>query len=255
MARWAQIWAPKLGPKSGPPNLGPKLFPNWDTVLKRRTGDPFSGPCLGSENGANFANKLGSEFEKRAAKRKLANLPQTANISPSRSLGKRAAEKIKATTFRCGLNPHELFTTLWSNRLQLLSWRHETRLRRYLICFDWSMRQMSRPQPARPPLATRTYLDHCKPVARRRATKKAWLGGPKFGPQNWVPNLDPKFGPQTLPQLGHCLEKKDRGPFFGALPGVRKWSQLCKQVGVWVRKKGSEEKAGKPAAKLPTYLL
>ena len=117
--------------------------------------------------------------------------------------------------------------------------------------FDWSMRQMSRPQPARPPLATRTYLDHCKPVARRRATKKAWLGGPKFGPQNWVPNLDPKFGPQTLPQLGHCLEKKDRGPFFGALPGVRKWSQLCKQVGGLSSKKGQRRESWQTCRKLP----
>ena len=86
-------------------------LPQLGHCLEKKNRDPFSGPCLGSENGANFANKLGSEFEKRAAKRKLANLPQTA-----RSLGKRAAEKIKATTFRSGLNPHELFATLWSNR-------------------------------------------------------------------------------------------------------------------------------------------
>ena len=65
-------------------NLFAKLAPFSDPRQgpEKKDRDPFSGPCLGSENGANFANKLLSEFEKRVAKRKLANLPQTANISP-----------------------------------------------------------------------------------------------------------------------------------------------------------------------------
>ena len=107
---------------------------------------------------------------------------------------------------------------------------------------------MSRPQPAQLLLATRKNLDYCKPVARRPATKKAWLGGPKFGPQNWAPNLDPIFGPQTLPQLGHCLEKKDRNPFSGPCLGSENGANFADKLGSEFEKKGSEEKAGKPAA-------
>ena len=101
---------------------------------------------------------------------------------------------------------------------------------------------MSRPQPARPPLATRTYLDYCKPVARRRATKKAWLGGPKFGPQNWVPNLDPKFGPQTLPQLGHCLDKKDRDPFSGPCLGSENGADFANKLESEFEKRAAKRK-------------
>ena len=125
MARWAQIWAPKLGPKSGPQIWAPNSSPIGTLSWKEGQG-PFFGALPGVRKWSQLCKQVGVWVQKRAAKRKLANLPQTANISPSRSLGKRAAEKIKATTFRCGLNPHELFTTLWSNRLQLLSWRHET---------------------------------------------------------------------------------------------------------------------------------
>ena len=35
--------SPKIGFQIWTPNLGPKLFPNWDTVLKRRTGTLFRG--------------------------------------------------------------------------------------------------------------------------------------------------------------------------------------------------------------------
>ena len=56
---------------------------------------PFLGLCLGSENGTNFANKLGSEFGKSAAKRELANPLPTYLLQDS---SKRAAEKIKEKT-------------------------------------------------------------------------------------------------------------------------------------------------------------
>ena len=106
---------------------------------------------------------------------------------------------------------------------------------RYLICLidPWGK---SRPQPG----GLNAYL-FGPLLARRRATKKAWLGGPKFGPQNWVPNLDPKFGPQTLPQLGHCLEKKDRDPFSGPCLGSENGANFA-QVGVWVQKRAAKRK-------------
>ena len=74
---------------------------------------PILGLCLGSENGTNFANKLGSEFGKWAAKRELANPPPTYLLQDS---SQRAAEKIKETNCQCDFNQHELFTRLWSNR-------------------------------------------------------------------------------------------------------------------------------------------
>ena len=79
MARWAQIWAPKLGSNLDP-KFGPQTLLQLEHCLEKKDR-AFSGPCLGSENGANFANKLGSKFEKRAVKTKLATLLQTANIS------------------------------------------------------------------------------------------------------------------------------------------------------------------------------
>ena len=53
-------------------------------------------------------------------------------------------------------------------------WSFLTKLTTLLYCLFipyYLMRQMSRPQPARPPLATRTYSDDCKPVKTRGAFK------------------------------------------------------------------------------------
>ena len=97
MARWAQIWVPKLGPKSGP-IFGPQTLPQLGHCLEKKDRDPFSGPCLGSENGANFADK-GSEFEKKGSEEKAGKPAANYQDISSRSLGKRAAEKIKAITF------------------------------------------------------------------------------------------------------------------------------------------------------------
>ena len=247
MARWAQIWAPKLGPKSGPQIWAPNSSPIGTLFWKEGQG-PFFGALPGVRKWSQLCKQVGVWVRKKGSEEKAGKPAANCQHISSRSLGERAAEKIKVTTFRCGLNPHELFTTLWSNRLQLLSWRHETRLRRYLICLIDPWGQMSRPQPARPPLgnaylfgllqARRAQTSNQKSMARWAQIWAPKLG-PKSGPQIWAPNSSP---------IGTLFWKEGQGPFFGALPGVRKWSQLCKQVGVWVRKKGSEEKAGKPAA-------
>ena len=101
---------------------------------------------------------------------------------------------------------------------------------------------MSRPQPARPPLGNAYLFELMHAVARRRASNKAWLGGPKLAPQNWVPNLDPKFGPQTLPQLGHCLENKDRDPFLGPCLGSENGANFANKLGSEFEKRAAKRK-------------
>ena len=66
--------------------------------------------------------------------------------------------------------------------------------------FDWSMRQMSRPQPARPPLgnaylfgllqARRAQTSNQKSMARWAQIWAPKLG-PKSGPQIWAPSSSP----------------------------------------------------------------
>ena len=52
----------------------------------------------------------------------------------------------------------------------------------------------------RPQLVCKVGSDLLQARRAQTSNQKSMLGGPKFGPQNWVPNLDPIFwAPNSSP--------------------------------------------------------